>query len=72
MIVKVTCKKCKSTNINITWKYAKKNELVMLLSHDGYGLQFEVAKMNCAKCGCDDLINLRYNTLGKLIKGADK
>ena len=68
MIVKTTCCKCKSTNINITWKYAKKDEMAMLLSHDGYGLQFEDATIKCGECGSRDLENMNYNKFGKVIK----
>ncbi len=55
---KLTCSKCKSTAINITWKYSKNNEIAMLLSHDGYGLQFEDAIIKCAKCGSYKLLCL--------------
>ena len=66
MIRKLTCNKCKSIKINITWKYKKEDELNMLLSHDGFGLQYQDAIIKCADCGCDDLSNLEYNIFGKI------
>jgi hypothetical protein len=65
-IRKLTCLKCKSININITWKYKKEDELNMLLSHDGYGLQYEDSIMKCAKCGSEDLGTLEYGLFGNL------
>jgi hypothetical protein len=69
MIRKVTCKKCNSTDINITWKYKKEEEISMYLGHDGFGFQFEDAIIKCAKCGSKDLSNELYNLFGRKIKG---
>jgi len=68
MIRKATCKKCKSVNINITWKYAKEDEIAMYLCHDGFGFQFEDATMKCGDCGSRNLVNAKYNMWGKLIE----
>jgi hypothetical protein len=65
---KTTCNKCKSVNINITWEYDKKDEMSMYLGHDGWGFQFEDAKMTCAKCGSKNLSNFEYDNKGRIIK----
>ena len=66
--VKTTCNKCKSTTVSISWKYRKEDEMAMLMSHDGYGLQFDDAKIVCSKCGSDNLSNLSYNNKGKILQ----
>lgn len=51
----LTCSKCGSVNVNVIWEYAEKDEIAMMLCHDGWGLQYEDAKITCAKCGSSDL-----------------
>ena len=68
MIVKTTCTKCRSTKINITWRYKKEEEMGMLMGHDGYGLQFEDAVIKCGECGSRDIGNLSYNKFGRIVK----
>ena len=58
--------KCKSTAITISWTYAKKDEMGMLLSHDGWGLQYEDAIMKCADCNSRRLSNLNYDAMGNI------
>ena len=58
---RTTCEKCGCDKIKITWKYKKAQELAMFLCHDGYGLEWEAARMTCAKCGSKQLINKEVN-----------
>ena len=67
-IRKTTCKRCGSKDINITWKYNKKDEMAMYMGHDGFGFQFEDATIKCAKCGSKELVNLEYNIFGRVKK----
>jgi uncharacterized protein YbaR (Trm112 family) len=44
------CKKCKGSSFKFRWKYDKKDEMALLLCHDGYGFEMEDSELYCTKC----------------------
>ena len=66
-IKKLTCSKCNSTDINISWKYDRNNEMAMYTYYD-WEFKLEDAIMKCAKCGCKKLYKADYTKFGKTKK----
>ena len=49
--VNLTCNICGNQSFMFKWEYEDEKELMVLsLCHDGFGLQFEDAKVCCSKC----------------------
>jgi hypothetical protein len=50
VVKELTCD-CGGNSFTIQMRYDKKDEMRLLLCHDGYGFEFEDAFWKCNKCG---------------------
>ncbi len=65
-IKKLTCNKCGSTDINITWRYSRDSDKAMYF-YKNWEFKLDEADMKCAKCKSKELYKADYTKFGKII-----